>query len=263
MTYEREVVLDLRHRIDMYEQEQLFKNSVPDDSDNTATTFEGSHVHLGSRQRGLRVPAYEQVLEAELGFHEFGNSLARFLRDYTRTEVYGSDFEGDGFEGHQLCINWCKVTFILLGLTVTSSLTHQQAFPHYSCKISFYCQETAIQKTEMFHVSPMWRESGPRRDSVIIQGSTSSSVIFVQVCAMFSIRLTDRPFRIIIGRTYKKRGRNKVTGYIELDGAPKESFDFYFLESIIRSVHILPPANGNCRYVVQDLHDGDMYLRLM
>ena len=80
---------------------------------------------------------------------------------------------------------------------------------------------------------------------------------------MFSTHLANRPFRIIVGRTYKKKGRNKVTGYIELEGAPEGSFDFYFLESVIRSIHILPPTTNNHRYVVQDLHDGDMYLRLM
>lgn len=80
---------------------------------------------------------------------------------------------------------------------------------------------------------------------------------------MFDILLADRVFRIIMARTYKKRGRNKFTGYIELDGPSSGSFDFYFLESVIRSVHILPPTNSNKRYTVQDLHDGDMYLRLI
>jgi hypothetical protein len=87
-------------------------------------------------------------------------------------------------------------------------------------------------------------------------------MIFVEVCAMFSIHLAGQTFRIIIGWTYKKRGRNKVTGYIELDGAPEGHFDFYFLESVIRTIHILPPTNSSRRYVVQDLYDGDMYLRL-
>ena len=80
---------------------------------------------------------------------------------------------------------------------------------------------------------------------------------------MFSILLADRTLRIIIGRTYKKKGRNKVTGYIELDKAPEGRYDFYFLESVIRTVHILPPTDSNCRYIVQDLYDGDMYLRLV
>ena len=79
---------------------------------------------------------------------------------------------------------------------------------------------------------------------------------------MFSILLAGQTFRILIGRTYKKRGRNKVTGYIELDGAPDGCFDFYFLESVIQAVHILPPMSSNHRYSVQDLYNGDLYLRL-
>ena len=80
---------------------------------------------------------------------------------------------------------------------------------------------------------------------------------------MFSIRLAGQMFRIIVARTYKKRSRNSITGYIELDGPPNRSFDFYFLDSVIRTVHILPPTSSNSRYVVQDLYDGDMYLRLI
>jgi len=80
---------------------------------------------------------------------------------------------------------------------------------------------------------------------------------------MFSIRIAERTFRLAIAQTYKKRGRNKITGYIELDGPSEGRFDFYFLESIIRSTHILPPTSTNSRYVVQDLYDGDMYLRLI
>jgi hypothetical protein len=89
MVYEKEVVLDVRHRIEIYKQRQIFDDNVPDDSIDTRANFEGSHIHLGSRQRGLKIPSYEQVLEGELGFHEFGDSLAQFLRDYTCIKVYG------------------------------------------------------------------------------------------------------------------------------------------------------------------------------
>ena len=126
----------------------------------------------------------------------------------------------------------------------------QQVFPHRSCKVSFDCQETAIQKTEIFHVSPTWCGSGRRYDLVIVQGSTPSSIKFVQVCVMFSICVAERTFWILVAQTYKKWGRNGTTGYIELDGPPNRSFDFYFLDSVIRSVHILPPTNGNSRYVL-------------
>jgi len=115
MEYEKEVVLDIRHRIDVYEQWREFDDDVADEQYNVSpATFNHSHVHLGSRQRGLKLPSYETVLEEMLGFHNFGDSLAEFLRDYALVEVYGSDFEGDGFEGHQNCIYWCKVGFALL-----------------------------------------------------------------------------------------------------------------------------------------------------
>ena len=80
---------------------------------------------------------------------------------------------------------------------------------------------------------------------------------------MFSIRLEERTFRIFVARTYRRKGRNDTTGYIELARPPDGCFDFYFLDSVIRSVHILPPADGKGRYIVQDLYDGDMYLRLI
>ena len=80
---------------------------------------------------------------------------------------------------------------------------------------------------------------------------------------MFTLCLAEQTFQILIARTYKKRGRNKVTGYIELNAPPDGMFDFYFLESMIRSVHILPPTSSNSRYIIQDLYNGDVYLHLI
>ena len=111
MVYEKEVVLNIRHRVEMHEQERLFCDNAPGDSGGTPTSFGDSHIHLGSRQRSIKVPSYEEDLEAELGFYGFGDSLAKFIRDYTPIEVYGSDFDGDGFEGHEHCINWRKVRY--------------------------------------------------------------------------------------------------------------------------------------------------------
>jgi hypothetical protein len=120
MEYEKEVVLSIRHRIEMYEQEQYFESNATDE-DYTEVPFEGSHVHLGSRQRGLKLPSYEQELKEMIGFHDFSDSLAGFLRDYAQVEVHGSDFNGDGFEGHQLCIYWYKVSLIPSCLSNRSS----------------------------------------------------------------------------------------------------------------------------------------------
>ena len=116
MEYEKEVVLNIRHCIKMHEQQKIFdsNNTDEDQTPLDLTTFKNSHVHLGSRQRSLRLLSYEKSLEETIGFYGLGDSLAEFLRNYACVEVYGSDFIGDGFEGHQLCIYWCKVDFALL-----------------------------------------------------------------------------------------------------------------------------------------------------
>jgi len=115
MEYEKEVVLNICHRVEMHEQQQQFDDNVVDKGyDLLEGMFDHSHIHLGSRQRGLKVPSYETDLEETLGFYGFSDSLAAFLRDYARVEVYGSDFYGDGFEGHQHCIRWWMVGFALV-----------------------------------------------------------------------------------------------------------------------------------------------------
>lgn len=112
MEYEKEVVLNIRHRIEMHEQQRLFDENIADtDYTPLEATSEHSRIHLGSRQRGLKVLSYEKTLEETLGFRGFSDSLAGFLRDHALVDVHGSDFVGDGFDGHQQCIYWCKVIF--------------------------------------------------------------------------------------------------------------------------------------------------------
>jgi hypothetical protein len=82
------------------------------------------------------------------------------------------------------------------------------------------------------------------------------------VHGLFSICADNTTFGIAITKPFTRRPRNKITGYIELEEAKKGHFEFCFIESIIRTVHILPPTPHNHQFVVQDLTDGDMYLRL-
>ena len=115
MALEREIILNIRHRLEMREQQQLFDENVDEADIPSEAEFGYSHISLGSRQRSLRLPTYGKVLDEELGFSGFGDSLAEFLREYAGVDVHGSDFVGDGFEGHQHCIFRCKVNFVVFG----------------------------------------------------------------------------------------------------------------------------------------------------
>jgi len=87
--------------------------------------------------------------------------------------------------------------------------------------------------------------------------------MFGQVYAFFVLPLGPQHLRIAIVKEFKMfKLRNKITGYIELSVPDSDPFQFIWLDSIIRTAHIIPPTADNPRYTVQDLTDGDMYLRL-
>jgi len=80
---------------------------------------------------------------------------------------------------------------------------------------------------------------------------------------MFNLPLGVRNLQIAVIREFKTfKLRNKITGHIELSVPDSDPFQFVWLDSVIRIAHIIPPTVDNPRYAVQDLIDGDMYLRL-
>jgi len=81
------------------------------------------------------------------------------------------------------------------------------------------------------------------------------------VHGLFSVHVDNTTFALAIVKAFTRKPRNKITGYIELEEV-EGKLEFCFIESIIRTVHILPPTPHNHRFVVQDLTDGDIYLRL-
>lgn len=148
----------------------------------------------------------------------------------------------------------------MLGISFTLLIYQVKMFS--SCRVSYPCQETGSLQKEIFHSTSKWQNHGPRYDSVIIQGQQRSSFFFAEVRHLFSVCVENTTFGVVIVKPFTRKPRNKITGYIELEEAKEGGLEFCFLESIIRSVHILPPTPHNHRFVVQDLTDGDIYLRL-
>lgn len=87
--------------------------------------------------------------------------------------------------------------------------------------------------------------------------------MFGQVYFLFVLPLGSQQLQIVVVKEFKTlRPQNRITSYIELDVPNLEPFQFIWQDSIIRVTHVMPPTPDNPRYVVQDLFDGDMYLRL-
>ena len=141
-------------------------------------------------------------------------------------------------------------------------LTYLQVVPCHALRVTYDCQETAVKKVDLLHITASWRGSGARYDHAILQGFGPLDLIFAQACAIFMIFVAREWRRLAVVRIYERKRRNRTTGHIELV-APKDGrFDLCFVDSFIRIAHILQPTPHNPCLVVQDLYDGDMYLRL-
>lgn len=115
--------------------------------------------------------------------------------------------------------------------------------------------------TDIIHVTPIWRNKDARYDTVLLQGSTAATALWAQVLVMFSIRLPGRTLNMALVHEYKTLGRHRYHKYIEVKKSSE--YHFIFTDSIIRASHILPSSWSSSRQTVQDLTDGDMYLRLL
>ena len=120
------------------------------------------------------------------------------------------------------------------------------------------------KQTDLFRSTSCWRNGNPRYDYVLVQGWPRSRFFFAWVLGLFSISLYNgQPHNLAILQPFIQKHRNKITGYIELEEVSVDHYEICFVNSIIRAVHIFPPPQNSSRFILQDLVDGDIYLRFI
>jgi hypothetical protein len=117
---------------------------------------------------------------------------------------------------------------------------------------------SAALKHDILRATPRWQKTGSRYDCALINGD--GRLEFAKVYGFFSVRLSSMTHRIALIHRYCFMGRHPSSEYIELQDG--HDFDFVHVDTIIRSLHILPPSTYNPHYTIQDLQSPDIHLRL-
>jgi hypothetical protein len=106
-----------------------------------------------------------------------------------------------------------------------------------------------------------WRGQGSRYDYVLIK-SHDEELIYAQVMGLFRIKVGDNTHDIGLISELKRPARHHTSNFIH--ASPPEDFRFVFTATFVRSILVHPPGSSNLRtkFVVNDLLDSDMYLRL-
>jgi len=246
MAFEREVIMNVRYRVDAYDELCSFGDASSDVDANAIIIR--SHIRLGSLDKIIHLSSYAKKLSVDVRLPDLQTLLVKFLR---LNRVL--DTESDDISSFKV-----RVTDVPVGQVFMLA----QVIPCHALQVTYDCQETALKKVDLLHVTTSWRGSGARYDCAILQGATPSKLIFCQICAISMILIAHEWYRFAVVKMYEQKRRNKLTGHIELVTPGDERFDLCFVDSIIRVAHILPPTSHTTHSVVQDLYDGDMYLRL-
>ena len=238
------MIRKLRYQVDNFDEQQehlegsrgLSKKMAPDPN---------QHVQLCAPDANrTTISAYNVTLHREHDIADFLGSLSLFFKR--------SGLEPDVYS-YKVCLD----------LGICLYMLTEQIIPYHSCRVTYDCQETGSKQTDLFCSTDNWWGEGPRYDYVLVQGQQRSSTFFAQVLSLFSASHCNQTHDLVILRPFTRKHRNKVTGYIELEEALEGQYEVGFTDSIIRAVHILPPTPTNSRFIVQDLVDGDAYLRFI
>jgi hypothetical protein len=244
MDSESEVIRKLRYQVDNWDEEQEHLKG-PERSSNRMDPSLHQHVQLCSPDTNcITISAYSVTIYQEHGITDFLGPLSFFFKRHNLNPDVQS----------------YKVGLILSDL---SHMLTKQITPYHSCRVTYDCQENGSKQTDLFRATSCWRKEGPRYDCVLVQGWPRSSIFFARVLGLFSASLYDKTHSLAILRPFIRKNRNKLTGFIELEEEGQEKYEFCFVDSFIRAVHIIPPTPTSNRSTVQDLVDGDSYLRFI
>ncbi|CAE6440234.1 unnamed protein product [Rhizoctonia solani] len=128
--------------------------------------------------------------------------------------------------------------------------------------IGYISQLDGHNGLDVVRVTDNWRNSGPRRDHVLVQTKDPKELFAARLLKIFNIqvRMHEKPHSIAYVQPFKILHRNKTTGFIELADTGLQNF--IFVEDIVRSCIVLPSVMKQSEYILWDLESPDMYLRL-
>jgi hypothetical protein len=105
----------------------------------------------------------------------------------------------------------------------------------------------------------------PRYDAVIIK--TVSGTMFARLIFVFGFKVKDKIYRFALiqpldAGTGPLSPKDKALGFYRVREKPRRDSEFIPVESIIRGALLASDSNKNGEFLVVDVVDSDMFLRL-
>ncbi|KAJ7468650.1 hypothetical protein FB451DRAFT_1340298 [Mycena latifolia] len=144
-------------------------------------------------------------------------------------------------------------------------ILEDQIIPHKFLKVFYPSMDHWADVADYLRCNPHFH-GHPRFDAALVK--TAGAEIFVRLIYAFKIELSDKnayrialvqPLDAPIGRISRKDQALKL---IRIRAKPRQEAEFIFVRSIIRGAVLAPAHDRDGDFMVMDVLDGDMFLRL-
>ncbi|KAJ6469116.1 hypothetical protein DFH09DRAFT_1111256 [Mycena vulgaris] len=234
--HRRTVATFIREQIDVLDEDA---DEIPEDIE-TRKLSALSNVDIGSSLKPVSFSTLEQTSH-DLAFDKFrvkfGNFITKFLPAFKYPLPNGKPLRFDGKE---------------------------EVVPFQFLKVHYDSLSTWTSSSDYLRCNPKFH-GHPRYDGVLVK--TEKEPLFAQLLYLFSITVeeTAHSFALILpldaptGRLSKK---DKALRFHRVRAQPRKNSEFISVHSIIRGALLAPDFDKPGEFIVVDVVDGDMSLRL-
>ncbi|KAJ7099596.1 hypothetical protein B0H15DRAFT_1002950 [Mycena belliarum] len=222
---------DHRRAVGLFIREQLDLLDAPDDTDCPEDLDVLSNILVGSKQKAVPFTVLEEKMPGDVAFTRFRVRFGDFLSDFLQAHNYNLPngkrirFEKDDLVYYDHLGNW------------TSSADYLR------CNPSFHGQS--------------------RYDAALVK--TTDGHIFVQLIYMFCCKVEKKvhPFALVLPLDIRALTRkDRLLRTYRLQAKPRKSSEFISAHTIIRGVLLAPDFDNFGEYLIVDIADTDISLRL-
>ncbi|KAJ7266146.1 hypothetical protein C8J57DRAFT_1450596 [Mycena rebaudengoi] len=202
---------------------------------------EVSNVMVGSKQKSTAFSAIENEMQADLAFHNFRVRFSTFLSNFL--QVYGHGLP-DG--------------------KLVKFTPDDEVILFRFLKVFFQSLDNWEDEADYLHCSPLFY-GHPRYDAAIVEMSTGT--LFTQLIYIFTCRIGDTVHAFALTQpmdagTGQLTAKDKALGFYNVQAKPRQNSEFISVHSIIRGALLVPAGDKHGEFLVVDVVDTDMFLRL-
>ncbi|KAJ7668837.1 hypothetical protein B0H17DRAFT_1142390 [Mycena rosella] len=232
---------DHRRAVGLFIREQLEVLDAPGDSEcpPDQETEILSNISIGSKLKPITFSVIEDTNSGDAAFARFRVRFADFLSDFLQAYGYNlPDGKRIRFEQNDTLVpfQFLKVHYEHLGNWTSSA-------DYLRCNPSFH--------------------GHPRYDGALVK--TTDGHIFVQLIYMFSctVEKKSHPFGLVLPLDTRAIGRkDRLLRFHRLHAKPRKNAEFISAHSIIRGVLLAPDFDNYGEFLIVDIVDTDISLRL-